>query len=376
MGLSKELYDFGLPDDRMNFFMQKVVQKFRSCTWIYGDEGFAYLTLQSTRDILGSVKYKERLQFLIDNNYVQKIAIGRHSISGNDIHAYIPLKTNYKKRKMKHKFMDNYYNNIEKSLSPIAKQILRNLRKTEIRISEEEFWECVGEPISDKQRESYETMFMEIEDFNSSSPKEINEYIVEDNFGKRVHTIISRLPKKIRSNYVYLNGERTVEIDLAQSQPTILGKVLESEIGANSFSYAVRNKDVYLELVNNIEGITRDDAKKIFYQIAFGKHKTKYTDMFFSLFPDTQDYISKIKSAIMKNNPSNKRHSNLAFMLQQRESNIFRQVWGRLRKERVLFLTVHDSLIIQEKNLTRYLPVITKELSKHIHSNINVTVAV
>lgn len=375
MRLSKEIYDFGLKDDRMNFFMQKVVQKYRSSSWVYGEENaYAYLSLQRTRDILGSVKYSERLSFLLKNGYVEQVIVGKNSVSGNNIKAYIPKTFSYKKRKRSHKFMDNYYNNIEKSLTPIAKQILRNLRKTKINISEKQFWSEVGVVDSDEKLSAYQGMLEEIQEFNSSSAKEINEYIVEDEFGKRIHTIISRLPKKIRQKYVYINGEQTVELDLAQSQPTILGKLLEKEIGSNSFSSCVRHNDIYLELVDKISGITRDDAKTIFYKIVFGKYDTKHTDMFFSVFSDTKEYITKIKRIKLDSNPSNKRHSNLAHLLQRKESDVFRQVWGKLKRNRIMFLTVHDSILIQTKNLNKSLNLITSELMKHIHTDINITI--
>lgn len=376
MRLSKQIYDFGLDDDRMNFFMQKVVQKYYSNSWVYGEEnGYAYIPKKYVRTILGSVRFEERISYLIENKYIEQVKISKNDISGNDIVGYIPKVFDYTKKKRHHKFMDNYYNNIEKNLSPIAKQILRNLRNTKINITENKFWDIVGVPEDKEKLKSYKGMLNEIKEFNSSSAKEINEYIVEDVFGKRVHTIISRLPKEIRSNYVFIGGEQTVEIDLTQSQPIILGKILESKIGNNSYSSAVRNRDIYI-LISDETGITRDDAKKVFYQIAFGKYDTKYTDLFFSLFPDTEQYIRNIKKVYIKDNPSKKRHSNLAFILQQKESDIFRQVWGKLKKYKVPFLTVHDSVIIQSKNLNKYLPVITNELYRHIHNQINVNINV
>jgi len=376
MRLSKEIYDFGLPDDRMNFFMQKTVQKYRSSCWIYGKENaYAYMPIISIRGILGRGNYQQRLNYLIENNYIQKIIIKKHNLSGNNIIGYVPLVLDYEKKKRNHKFMDNYYNNIEKSLSPIAKQILRNLRKTKIDITENKFWDIMGVPNDEKTLDAYRGMYREIKKFNSSSAKEINEYISEDNFGNRVHTIISRLPKQIRKDYIRINGQSTVEIDLAQSQPTLLGKLLESKIGDNSFSSLVRRKDIYIEIAN-LANIERDEAKTVFYEIVFGRHKTKYTEMFFSLFPDTMEYITKIKNIKLKENPSNKRHSNLAFLLQQKESSVFRQVWGMLRRNKVDFLTVHDSIIIQSNNLNKYVGLITKELSRHIHSNINITINV
>lgn len=375
MRLSKQIYDFGLEDDRMNFFMQKVVQKYYSNCWVYGeDNGYAYIPYDIVRGILGNDNYKERLSVLLDNGFIEEVFIGKSAV-GKNIKGYIPKVFDYTKKKRHHKFMDNYYNNIEKNLSPIAKQILRNLRTTKINITENKFWDIVGVPEDKEKLKSYKGMLNEIKEFNGSSAKEINEYIVEDVFGKRVHTIISRLPKEIRKNYVFIGGEQTVEIDLTQSQPIILGKILEKEIGINSYSSDVRKRDIYI-LISEKSGITRDEAKKVFYQIVFGKYDTKYTDLFFFLFPDTEQYIRNIKKVYIKDNPSKKRHSNLSFILQQKESDIFRQVWGKLKKYKVPFLTVHDSVIIQSKNLNKYLPVITNELYKHIHNQINVNINV
>jgi hypothetical protein len=60
-------------------------------------------------------------------------------------------------------------------------------------------------------------------------------FFTVDDFSGRVHTPVSGLNKEYRVN-ILLNGQGTASLDVAQMQPTLLGKILQKEIGTNEFS--------------------------------------------------------------------------------------------------------------------------------------------
>ena len=175
-----------------------------------------------------------------------------------------------------------------------------------------------------------------------------------------------------RSEGVRILGEKTVEIDLAQSQPEILGKLLVRQLGNNTFSSTVMHEDIYNYLEHHLNLKSRDKAKDVFYKMIFGKPYTYYESELFKLFPDIAEWVLKQKTTKNPNNPSKKVYSNVAYMLQRQESEIFRELWGKLNKQRIKFVPVHDSVIVREKDYLKTLRIFTNTMSKLLHYNISV----
>lgn len=372
-----EYYDFGL-SPRSNAFMTKVVQKYRFYNSIYSYP-YAYMSQQEKKILLGDPTFKKRLPKLSSDGFITEIILGRNPNNRKQfIVGYIPANIPYQRKNEYLPFMDRYYLLIKRHLSPEAIYIYDTMMNSSINITDYQLAEALFHSC---QRHGYTNVVKyisentiilneRIRDFNSNSSM----YIVEDPFGNRVHTFISNLPREIRKEYVFIDENPTVELDLRQSQMVILGKIIYELYGENSFSRKVMITDIY-EYFGKMNGLTnRDESKILMFRALFDKKGSKADLMFKEAFPDTYPFIENIKSINLSENPSGKWYSNLAFMLQREESGIFRQVWNELKKEEIKFLTVHDSVIVKHKDKHKASKIMKQSLQRNIGSHIIIRV--
>ena len=189
-------------------------------------------------------------------------------------------------------------------------------------------------------------------------------FFTVDEFAGRIHTPISGTSKLLRP-FLLLQGEQTASFDVAQMQPTLLGKVLFDAVGENSFSDAINEgKDVYIEL-QSIAGLaTRDQAKDKFYSVFYGRP----TDEIAKLFKGEKwiNWINWYKSTPDIRNPKGEKvYNNLAWLLQNNEVEILTKVWRKLAENAVPFLTVHDEIIFKKSDTGRVETIFKKVLSQH-----------
>tara|TARA_R110000803_G_scaffold35405_8_gene76623 strand:- start:11435 stop:12580 length:1146 start_codon:yes stop_codon:yes gene_type:complete len=354
-------------DTKQNFFLTKVLQKYRNFRQRDSEEEpYAYISMTECRLLLGSVLHPVRIDELIRLGFIEKVCIGQTKY-GRDIFGYIPKVTEYKRQKMAHKVITNYYQRKHSSLSKIAKKVFKFMSHSTIDVTREEF-ELMGDEMyksyllrADKAIDKVDynkyliNLWESIEDYNTMNMTERVEYVTEDDFGNRLHSIFSSLPKALRRR-VLVWGEENVELDLCQSQPVILAQVLEEEMGDNSFTRLIRSgEDVY----RYISPDNRDKGKKALYFTLFGKRTPK---SIIKLFPDIEKTIKNLKWKRVEGNPSEKKYSNLAYKLQQKESMLFRQVWTNLIKENISFIPVHDSVMVQDKYMNKALRIMNRTL--------------
>ena len=80
-------------------------------------------------------------------------------------------------------------------------------------------------------------------------------------------------------------------------------------------------------------------------------------------------WINEFKSCYYPSNPNSKKkpHSNLAWLLQTTEVRLMTKVWQRLIDHGILFLSVHDEVIVPahqaERALANLEDILGKELS-------------
>jgi len=175
-----------------------------------------------------------------------------------------------------------------------------------------------------------------------------------DGYG-RMHTNFTILKSFIRKNCLLIDGQETVEIDIKNSQPLFLTKLIqdtgtkwvkkeefelfkELTIGGNYYQY-----------VMNCSGVKdRNVVKEMTYKVLFGRNATnsKPDKVFCSLFPSIHNFIKLYK----------KEHGDyriLAYDLQKAESNlIFNKIIKQINSfyPEIRIVTVHDSLIIQKSH--------------------------
>jgi hypothetical protein len=162
----------------------------------------------------------------------------------------------------------------------------------------------------------------------------------------------------VRRNF--LSWENTVEIDLAQSQPTILAQLLQDRIGDNDFSRFIFNGEYLYTFLGNGN---KEKGRAVFNHSVFGKRIDR---KFSKMFPTAAKEIQHLKYTRQENNPSNKHYSNLCFLLQRKETSIFEKVWEALLKEQIPFIPVHDSVVVQNHHYTKTHQVMSSVLSKHL----------
>jgi hypothetical protein len=191
-------------------------------------------------------------------------------------------------------------------------------------------------------------------------------FFTVDGFSGRVHTPVVNLKGVLRSE-LRLSGAKLVSLDVKQMQPTILAKVLRDNVGDNPFSCAVeRGKDVYDLLLNQNHSLhSRDDAKKFLYRLIFGYPMDDIGSMFKG---DTSwvEWINRFKTEALAANPhSRDPHTNLAWLLQSKEVAIMSAVWKHLVAKKILFLTIHDDILVRKLDKDVVYRALHSELKNH-----------
>jgi hypothetical protein len=173
-----------------------------------------------------------------------------------------------------------------------------------------------------------------------------------DNYG-RMHTNFTILKSFIRKNCLLIDGEETCEIDIKNSQPLFLCKLIESDgkliVDSEEFAlfkFLTYNGKFYQYLMDNSKYKEKKVIKEIIYKVLFGKNfKSKGDDLFKSLFPTIHEFIKAYKK-------ENNNYRILAHDLQNLESNL---VFNKIVKEimyiypEVKLITIHDSIICKLK---------------------------
>jgi hypothetical protein len=201
--------------------------------------------------------------------------------------------------------------------------------------------------------------FLENKDTN------IEYFLIRDNFSGRLHSPVTNLPKLLRKQ-ILLDNENIVEIDITQSQPLILSKLLYQQVGNNDFTAIIESgEDIYSYFQNAFRLTSREQAKKLFFRILFSKPNYTLNVLF-----DNANWIKWInrykRIKVLENkNTLTKPHSNLAWLLQSTEVSIMSQIWLELVKHKITFLTVHDSVLVPESKRVIVTHLFNTILSKH-----------
>jgi len=190
-------------------------------------------------------------------------------------------------------------------------------------------------------------------------------FFTVDLFSGRVHTPISSFHREYRKG-ILIEGEPTASLDVTTMQPLLLGKILEYKIGQNEYSDWIKaGKDIYESIKLNTKLKSRDEAKKRFFEILFSYADNRLARIFGNA--NWIEWINAYKSIPIKANPHTfeKQHSNLAWLLQSTEVKIMREVWQELANNCIVFLSVHDEVIIKEIDLPEAKLLFCNIMKKH-----------
>ncbi len=192
-----------------------------------------------------------------------------------------------------------------------------------------------------------------------------------DNYG-RFHTNYTILRAFIRKNCLLIDGEETFEIDISNSQPLFLSKLINDSGSSwvkkeefEIFKYMTKSGLYYKYLQQELNIKDRNEVKNLTYKVLFGRnsHNSKADKLFKSLFPTIHNFIFLYK----------KEHGDykvLAYKLQKMESNlIFNIIVKKIHDENSLvkIITVHDSIVVQKKFRTSVESIFKSELLNYFN---------
>lgn len=187
-----------------------------------------------------------------------------------------------------------------------------------------------------------------------------------DNYG-RMHTNFTILKSFIRKNCLLIDNEETSEIDIKNSQPLFLNKLIESDglsivnkSELELFRILTSTGKFYQYLMDNSDYKQKKLVKEMVYKVLFGKnYRSKGDDLFKKLFPTIHLFIKEYK----------KLHNNykiLSHDLQNLESCL---IFNKIIKEimyiypEIKLITIHDSIVCQ----TKYKEIVESIFYKHIN---------
>jgi len=174
-----------------------------------------------------------------------------------------------------------------------------------------------------------------------------------DNYG-RLHTNFTILKSFIRKNCLLIDGEETCEIDISNSQPLFLCKLIKDSqtawINKDEFDFfraLVTNGNFYQYIMQVIGEKDRTKVKEMTYKVLFGYNRvnSKSDKIFSSIFPTIHHFIKLYKKEWGN-------HKILAHDLQRAESNL---IYNKIIKKvmilnpEIKIITVHDSLVFPKK---------------------------
>lgn len=190
--------------------------------------------------------------------------------------------------------------------------------------------------------------------YSVESIKQSHIFFHFDSYG-RMHTNFTILKSYIRKNCLLIDGEETCEIDIKNSQPLFLSKLIidSGSKWVNSqelelFKQLTISGKYYNYLTDNLGNMKREEAKEMTYKVFFGRNGTnsRADKNFANLFPTIHNFIKLYK----------REHGDykiLAYDLQRSESNlIFNKIIKSIMQINpdVKIVTVHDSLIVQRRH--------------------------
>lgn len=174
----------------------------------------------------------------------------------------------------------------------------------------------------------------------------------------RVYYTVANLPKVLRKKLL-LDGEKTVELDIAASQPTLLATLYPDCEERRAYLKEVQSGNFYEQFAEKAgEGWDRDRAKTEFFnQIAYGSFFNEENYALLPAFRETYPILESIMSNIKKGG-----NDKLPILMQTKEARIaIDGACGECAKRKIKVLPVHDSLIVKASDAA----VVREILSRH-----------
>ena len=347
--------------ERLNMFVTKL--QYRSY-YMAAIKSWELIGIYYTRDqvaiLLGGRKWKERLYLLLEHGVIEKTGIRNPNNYFQELYYFKPVRipplrwfVPIKHIRVINSLNIYYDSKAQGKTGDIRRLVLPNLRKLKFKVTAEEFYQV------SQDRYYYEL----IHNWNKLRGLEIYDYASQDDFGGRIHTIITNLPKALR-RCIRLDGERVIELDIHQCQVMILDKILREHNPDNSFSRWFDSvNDIYQQYQLRLNLATREQGKEQFCISVFSDTNTRAAQEFIKQFPDTRQVFYNAKKHDYRN---------MARILQRAEVQFFRKVWFELRVQRIPFLSIHDALLIPQSKIIKAYDILVDKLRTEGYSKYNI----
>ena len=191
-----------------------------------------------------------------------------------------------------------------------------------------------------------------------------------DTYG-RMHTNYTILKSFIRKNCLLIDGEETCEIDIQNSQPLFLTKLIDTNMVDQRefelFRHLTTTGTYYQYVMSQLGEKDKKKVKEMTYKVLFGRNigSSKVDKQFKKLFPTIHQFIKTYKK-------ENGDYRVLAYDLQKAESNlIFNTVIKKVMKfyPEIKLITIHDSIVIPRKYREEVNQIFEIELKREFNIN-------
>ena len=176
---------------------------------------------------------------------------------------------------------------------------------------------------------------------------------------------------------VFIIGyKKMTYLDLSNSQPVLFNIMLKNYQNTASkelqmemeLYFNVTLSGRWYEWLQNLYGLSRDECKEIWMQIAYSKndHYAEVKKVFMKALPNIYALIEKIKE---------QNHAQFAIDLQIVESKIFiDEICRELVNQNIIPYTIHDGLLVPNKHQHKTLEIMSAVLEKNIGAVPNIKI--
>lgn len=187
----------------------------------------------------------------------------------------------------------------------------------------------------------------------------------------RMHTNYTILKSFIRKNCLLIDDEETCEIDIQNSQPLFLTKLIDTNMVDQRefelFRHLTITGTYYQYVMSQLGETDKKKVKEMTYKVLFGRNigSSKVDKQFKKLFPTIHQFIKTYKK-------ENGDYRVLAYDLQKAESDlIFNNVIKKVMRfyPEIKLITIHDSIIIPKKYRDEVNQIFEIELKREFNIN-------
>ena len=243
------------------------------------------------------------------------------------------------------------------ALPPLEEQMLSHLNNT-ISIDYENTMDYLNNKARKKDGSKYTQKELDNLIYNVDRINNKDFFLVKDSFSGRIHTNATNINSYIRKNFLKMNGNPMVEVDIKSSQPTFLinwlqDKPVDSQ-ELHNYTKLLR-KGIFYETFAKWfsqdwnKPMTRDEAKVMVYKCFYDEARPKpkkgignwhYQQTFSRRFPTIYQEIQKtmVKGC----------HNRLAQALQSIEVEYIK---SQVEQLNIPYITIHDSVMVEEHNI-------------------------